>query len=139
MITMLLPQGRSLRLTPGHNQLSPNYHGLLGLVWFFKTESGGFHGHDRSDASHSKKPVSRLSRHASRHDRAMSRCIVGQQRSSQPVLADRLSRAVLHAFLPPAECGFVSSMGTSPDWNSVHGRPGAPAVTCEYRRTAASS
>jgi Peptidase C13 family len=79
------------------------------------------HGYDRNDASRSKEPVSRLPRNASRHDRTMPRRTVDQQRLSQPILADRLPRAVLHAFLPPAECGFLSSMGTSPDWNSIHG------------------
>ena len=46
---------------------------------------------------------------------------VDRRRLSQPFLADRLPRAVLHTFLPPAECGRLSSMGTSPDWNSIHG------------------
>ena len=82
---------------------------------FNQPQSGVCHGYDRNDASGSKEPVSRFPRNASRHDRAMSRRTVDQRRLSQPVLADRLTRAVLHAFLSPAECGFLSSMGTSPD------------------------
>jgi len=79
------------------------------------------HGYDRNDASRSKEPVSRVPRNASRHDRTMPQRTVDQRRLSQPILADRLPRAVLHAFLSTAERGFLPSMGTSPDWNSIHG------------------
>src|SRR5215831_19310547 len=87
----------------------------------FNVPSEVNHGYDRNDASRSKEPVSRLARNASRHDRTMPGRTVDQRRLSQPILADRLPRAVLHAFLSPAEFGFLQSMGTSPDWNSIHG------------------
>src|SRR5262245_60646078 len=86
-----------------------------------------------------EKPVPCISRDASGRHRSVSGLIVVQRRLRQSVLAGCLSRTVLHTLLSPTPCRVLSSLGTSPDRDSIYEQLDAASGVCPYWGTASSS
>src|SRR5262245_39666625 len=97
------------------------------------------HLHHGDPQTRFKKPVPCIARDASGRHRSVSGLIVVQRLLRQSVLAGCLSRTVLHTLLSPAQCRILSSLGTSPDRDSIHEQLGAASGVCAYWGTASSS